>query len=254
MPGVQGRVALVTGASKGIGLATAKLLQDHGAMVMGVARTEADLIATGLPNILAADLSTKEECRRVVQETKRRLNVDAIDILICNHGLGSAHETRLDLQDIDVFRLSMQTNLDGPYYLTRFIMPDMVANKYGRCVYTSSTAAIDAEINGVGYNTSKAALCGLMRSVCQDGGPLNITANAVCPGWVRTEMAERSAQAEADRRGVTVDAVWQERASLYSAKRVVTPQEVAHTILFLASEESSGVSGESIRVSLGCPY
>ena len=254
MPGVQGRVALVTGASKGIGLATAKLLHDQGAMVMGVARTEADLVATGLPYILAADLSKQDECRRVVQETKRRLNVDAIDILICNHGLGSAHETRLDLQDIDVFRLSMQTNLDGPFYLTHFIMPDMVANKYGRCVYTASTAAIDAEANGVGYNTSKAALCGLMRSVCQDGGPFNITANAVCPGWVRTEMAERSAQAEADKRGVTVDIVWQERASLYSAKRVVTLQEVAHTILFLASEESSGVSGESIRVSLGCPY
>lgn len=81
-----------------------------------------------------------------------------------------------------------------------------------------------------------------------------MTANAVLPGWVKTEMADRSAKAEAKQRGMTKEQVWNERAALYPPKRVVTPEEVAHTILFLASEESSGVSGESIRVSLGCPY
>ena len=126
-------------------------------------------------------------------------------------------------------------------------------HRYGRCVYTSSTAAIDAEYAGAGYNTSKTGLLGLMRSVCQDGGRFNITANAVCPGWVRTEMAEKSAQAEAKLKGVTPEKIWEERAALYNAQRVVTPEEVAHTILFLASEESSGVSGEAIRVALGCP-
>lgn len=74
------------------------------------------------------------------------------------------------------------------------------------------------------------------------------------PGWVRTEMAERSAIAEAKQKGVTPEEIWTERAALYPPKRVVTPEEVAQTILFLASEESSGVSGESIRVSLGCPF
>ena len=93
-----------------------------------------------------------------------------------------------------------------------------------------------------------------MRSVCQDGGPYGVTANAVLPGWVRTEMAERSAEAEAKEKGVTKEEIWKERSALYPPKRVVTPEEVAHTILFLASEESSGISGESIRVSLGCPF
>ncbi|GKY92146.1 hypothetical protein MPSEU_000185900 [Mayamaea pseudoterrestris] len=254
MPGVHGRVALVTGASKGIGLATAKLLEQQGAIVVGVARTEADLQASGLKHTLVADLSLEEGCQYAVEETKRRLGVDGIDILVCNHGIGTAHETRLDLTDVDSYHLSMRTNLDGPFYLTRLVMRDMVAKKYGRCVYTSSTAATEAEANGVGYNTSKAGLCGLMRSVCQDGGPFNVTANAVLPGWVRTELAEQSAQVEATKRGINVDDVWKERAALCSAKRVITPEEVAHTILFLASEESSGVSGESIRVSLGCPY
>lgn len=251
MPGVNDRVALVTGASKGIGLATAKLLISKGARVMAIARTESDLASSGLPQYIAADLSTKEGCQAAVDETIRRLG--PIDIFVCNHGIGSALEQPLQYQDLEDFHVSLNTNLVGPFYLTRFIMPGMISNQYGRCVYTSSTAAFASEPAAVGYNTSKAGLCGLMQSVCQDGGIYNITANAVCPGWVRTEMAEKSAIAEAKERCCTVSTIWKERAALYPPKRVVTPEEVAHTILFLASEESSGVSGESIRVSLGCP-
>ena len=90
-----------------------------------------------------------------------------------------------------------------------------------------------------------------MRSVAEDSGAHGITSNAVLPGWVHTEMAERSAKAEAQKRGVTTDQVWKERAALYRPGRVATPEEVAEVIAFLASEESSGVSGEAIRVALG---
>jgi NAD(P)-dependent dehydrogenase (short-subunit alcohol dehydrogenase family) len=127
----------------------------------------------------------------------------------------------------------------------------MIERAYGRMVYTSSTAALNAEHAGSAYNSSKSGLLGLMRSAAQDGGAYGITANAVLPGWVRTEMAERSARHEARDRGVSVDQVWQERSALYPPGRVATPEEVAETIAFLATEESSGVSGESIRVALG---
>jgi len=90
-----------------------------------------------------------------------------------------------------------------------------------------------------------------MRSVAQDGGAYGITSNAVLPGWVRTEMAERSAHAEAKDRGITPEQVWDERAALYPPGRVATPREVAEMIAFLASEESSGVSGQAITVALG---
>jgi NAD(P)-dependent dehydrogenase (short-subunit alcohol dehydrogenase family) len=90
--------------------------------------------------------------------------------------------------------------------------------------------------------------------VAQDAGPHNVTANAVLPGWVRTAMAERSAEAEAHKRGVTVEAIWAERGKLYPPGRVVTPREVAEVIAFLASEESSGVSGEAITVALGAVW
>jgi NAD(P)-dependent dehydrogenase (short-subunit alcohol dehydrogenase family) len=154
-------------------------------------------------------------------------------------------------QDLETWRESMRINLEGPFLLSRLVLPSMVERKYGRIVYTSSTAALVAEQEGSAYNSSKSGLLGLMRSVAEDGGRYGITANSVLPGWVRTEMAERSARAEAEERGITSQQVWAERASLYPAGRVVTPDEVAALIAFLASEESSGISGEAIRVALG---
>jgi NAD(P)-dependent dehydrogenase (short-subunit alcohol dehydrogenase family) len=94
-------------------------------------------------------------------------------------------------------------------------------------------------------------LIGLMRAVAQDAGAYGITSNAVLPGWVRTEMAERSARADAEARGITPEEVWEKREALYRPGRVATPQEVAEMIAFFASEESSGVSGEAVRVALG---
>lgn len=248
MAGVTGRVALVSGAGRGIGLATARLLALRGARVMAVARSEEELAATGL-DYVAADLGTLQGCEAAVTETAQRLG--PVDILVCNHGLGSAHEQVLWEQTPQVWEQSMRINLNGPFHLSRLVMPYMIRNGYGRMVYTSSTAGLIAEHAGSAYNASKAGLLGLMRSAAIDGGTHGITANAVLPGWVRTEMAGRSALAEAQQRGITTDQVWQERAALYPPKRVATPEEVAHMIAFLASEESSGVSGESIRVALG---
>jgi len=154
MPGVSGRVVLITGASRGIGAAAAKLFLDGGAKVMAVSRSEDDLAATGfLPHYFAADLSTMDGCRAAVDATERILG--PIDILVCNHGVGSAAEVPLHETDVEQFKHSMATNLDGPFYLTRLVLPGMVKRRYGRCVYTSSTAAIDAEHAAVGYNTSK---------------------------------------------------------------------------------------------------
>ena len=253
MPGVQGRRTLITGASRGIGLAAAKLFRERGASVCIVARDSRALEASGFTCHVAADLSTQEGCNLAVNRAVEQLG-GPIDILVCNHGIGSAHEKPLHETDVQEFQKSMDTNLMGPFYLTRAVMPAMVQQKWGRIVYTSSTAATEAEPEAVGYNTSKAGLCGLMRSVAQDGGIHNVTSNAVLPGWVKTEMADKSALAEAEAKGTTPEEIWKERAALYPAKRVLTPEEVAHTILFLASAESSGVSGEAIRVSGGCPW
>lgn len=251
MAGVEGRVALVTGAGRGIGLAAAKLLAQRGAKVMAVARSERELVASGL-EYCVADLGSEEGCYAAVDAAEQRLG--PVDILVCNHGIGSAHEKVLWEQDLETWRETMRLNLDAPFYLSHRVLPGMVKRRYGRLVYTSSTAALAAEHAGSAYNASKSGLLGLMRSVAQDGGEYGITANGVLPGWVRTEMAERSARAEAEQRGITSEDVWRERAALYRPGRVATPEEVAQLIAFFASEESSGVSGESVRVALGSPW
>jgi NAD(P)-dependent dehydrogenase (short-subunit alcohol dehydrogenase family) len=248
MAGVEGRVALVTGGGRGIGRATAELLAARGARVMCVARSEKDLADVGL-EYSVADLGSPEGCAHAVAETEQRLG--PIEIFVCNHGIGSAHERVVWEQDPEIWNETMRVNLDGPFHLSKLILQGMIGRKYGRLVYTSSTAGLVAEHAGSAYNSSKHGLLGLMRSVAQDGGAYGITSNAVLPGWVRTEMAERSARQEAEDRGITSDQVWEERAALYPPGRVATPQEVAEMIAFLASEESSGVSGEAIRVALG---
>ncbi len=251
MPGVEARVTLVTGAGRGIGKATTELLAARGARVMAVSRSEAELAALGV-EYAVADLGTVEGCTLAVEETVKRLG--PVEIFVCNHGIGSAHERVLWEQDPDVWYETMRINLDGPFHLSRLLLRGMVERNYGRVVYTSSTAGRVAELAGSAYNCSKHGLLGLMRSVAQDGGAHGVTSNALLPGWVRTEMAERSAEAEARDRGVSPQEIWKERDAMYLPGRVVTPLEVAEMIAFLSSEESSGVSGQAITVALGSEW
>lgn len=245
---MKGRVALVTGGGRGIGREAALLLAAAGARVMITARNEAELKSVGI-DYVAADLGTPEGCARAVTETERRLG--PVDILVVNHGIGSAHEKLVWEQDPATWRETMRINLDGPFELARLTVGGMCKRGYGRLVFTSSTAGEKAERSGSAYTASKHGLIGLARAVAQDAGPFNVTSNAVLPGWVRTAMAERSAKAEAERRGIGVDDVWRERAEIYPQKRVLEPREVAEVIAFLCSDAAGGVNGEAITVALG---
>jgi NAD(P)-dependent dehydrogenase (short-subunit alcohol dehydrogenase family) len=249
---VEGRVAIVTGAGRGIGRATALALAGRGARVLGVSRTEGELasLAEEAPvEVLIESVATEEGCERIVAETRTRLG--PVEILVLNAGIGSGHEREIWAQETSVWRETMAVNLDGPFFLCRAASADMKEGGWGRIVMVSSTSGEVGSPSTSAYTASKHGLMGLMRSVAQDLGPHGATCNAVLPGWVRTEMAERSARIEGERRGVTVDEVWAERAAAYPSNRVVTPEEIAETVAFLASEEASGINGEGVTVALG---
>lgn len=242
------RVALVTGGGRGIGREAAQLLAAAGARVMAVARSEAELASLGL-DYVAADLGTSEGCAQAIAATEKRLG--PIDILVVNHGIGSAHEKLVWEQDPAIWRETMRINLDAPFELARLTVGGMCKRGFGRLVFTSSTAGEKAERSGSAYTASKHGVIGLARAIAQDAGPFGVTSNAVLPGWVRTAMAERSARAESERRKITVEQVWKERAAIYPQNRVLEPVEVARVIAFLCSDAAGAVNGEAITVALG---
>ena len=112
----------------------------------------------------------------------------------------------------------MDVNLDGPFHLTRLAARDMIEQRWGRIVMVSSTAGEVGAAATSAYCAAKHGLLGLMRAVAQDVAPFNVTCNAVCPGWVRTQMAEAHTEHEAKERGMTVEEIWAERAAEYPGR------------------------------------
>jgi NAD(P)-dependent dehydrogenase (short-subunit alcohol dehydrogenase family) len=248
-----GRVALVTGAGRGIGRSVARSLAMRGAGVMAVARTEHDLasLAAEVAGIeyMTASVATAASCAEITAETRRLIG--PIDILVNNAGIDTGEERAIWDQDPEVWRETLAVNLDAPFHLTRDASRDMIERGWGRIVMVSSTAGQVGGPEMSAYCSSKHGLIGLTRSVALDVGRHGVTCNAVAPGWVHTPMSERTAAIEAERRGISTDQVWGERNASYPQGRVVTPDEVAEVITFLVDEGSSAVNGEVITVALG---
>lgn len=250
-----GRVTLVTGASSGIGRATAVELARRGEHVMAVARREgllADLARETGVSYVACSLDTAEGCERAITETRQRLG--PIEILVNNAALGAADDSSVLEVSLEAWRRVMKVNLEAPFVLTHLAAADMVQRGWGRIVMVSSTAGQVGGPDRIAYCSSKHGLLGLMRAAAVDLAAYGVTCNAVLPGWVRTDMAEQSASKEAAARAMTTVELWAERIAAYPAGRCATPEEVARTIAFLASEDASAISGEAVTIALGAQW
>jgi NAD(P)-dependent dehydrogenase (short-subunit alcohol dehydrogenase family) len=246
-----GKVAIVTGASSGIGRATAVLLAARGAQVLAVGRDEARLAKLAAERGVTpciATLENAEACARVIACARK---LGPVAILVNCAGRGGYLDRPIWEQSSEDWRATMAVNLDAPFELTKAAAQDIRKTGWGRVVMISSTAGEIGAPSMSPYCASKHGVIGLMRSVAQDLAPHNATCNAILPGWVKTEMAERDAEQEAQQRGLTVAAVWAERAAANPARRVLEPEEIAKVVGFLVSDEAAGVNGEAITVSLG---
>jgi NAD(P)-dependent dehydrogenase (short-subunit alcohol dehydrogenase family) len=249
---MQDRVTLIAGASSGIGRTTALTMARRGARVMAVARRAdrlRELAEEGGVAVRSVDLASEAGCREAVEAT--RTAVGPVEVLVVAAGIGSAGEAAVWEEDPRVWAESLRVNLEAPFHLIRLAAADMVAAGRGRIVVVSSTAGVIGDAGMPAYCAAKHGVIGLVRASALDLAPHGVTCNAVLPGWVRTEMAERSAAATAAARGITADEVWRERERSYAAGRVPTAGEVADTICWLCSDAASGVSGETIAVTLG---
>lgn len=250
-----GRVAIVTGASSGIGRASAIALAAEGATVLAVARTGEKLAAlareVGGIVPLACSIETAKACAEVV-DAARKLGTPLI--LINNAGLGGYLDSPIFDHRLDHWRTMMAVNLDAPFELTRLVSQDIRKAGFGRVITISSTAGEVGAPSMSAYCASKHGVIGLMRAVAHDIAPFGATANSILPSWVRTEMSERDAEREARERGLSVEAIWQERAKQNPAGRIVTPEEVANLVAYLASKKASGINGQAVTISIGAVW
>jgi NAD(P)-dependent dehydrogenase (short-subunit alcohol dehydrogenase family) len=201
---------------------------------------------------LPGSIDTPEGCLDVIEWVHGRAG--PVTILVNNAGRGGWHDRPIWDQDRDGWRASMAVNLDAPFELTRGFVGDMIEAGWGRIVMISSTAGQMGAPSMAPYCASKHGVIGLMRSVAQDVAPHGVTCNAILPGWVRTEMADRDAEREAARRGMSAEEVWAERAGESPARRVVKPEEIADVVAYLSSPAAAAVNGEAITVSLGSSW
>ena len=248
-------IALVTGASRGIGRAIALSLAASGAKVAVTARSMESLEilvtvisdAGGQALAIADDLADREAAARIVDRVKTAWG--PIEILVNNAGVGSSQDPRplVDYDD-DFWDLSFAVNVNAPYRLTKLVLPDMVQARWGRIINIASVVGKLPTLHGAAYSASKHALLGLTKVTALEMGDKGITANAVCPGVTATLMNDIRLKYDARRMGKTFEQL-EESASLLG--RRLDPEEVATLAVFLAGDSTGAINGQSFNVCGG---
>ncbi len=244
-----GKVALVTGGGSGIGAATVAHLRRSGAEVVILGPdTEAQKAVAAETGAMAVvgDASDDDDCAAAVAVARERWG--RLDTLVCCAGIG-AFGTVVDV-GADEWRRVMRINLDSGYVAARSCLPLLVENA-GTVVLVSSLAGTLAVPAAAAYVTAKHALIGLVRSLAVDFGPLGVRANAVCPGLVRTGMADLVMHNLGAPAGLDRAAAYRRATSLTPLRRAADPAEIADVIAFLAGPRSAVITGAMLMADCG---
>lgn len=249
------RIALVTGAGRGIGRASALALATSGARVALVARSDAELaqVVAKIGNLkrsclsIVADLSDRNAPRQVVEHVQATWG--PIEILVNNAGIGSSANPKplVDFDD-NFWEQTFAINVTAPYLLTKLVLPDMMRTRWGRIINIASINAKVPALHAAAYVASKHALAGLTKATARETADCGITCNAVCPGVTATRMNDKRLDYDARRLDKTFEQLEAEASPL---GRRLLPDEVAAVIAFLASEAAAAVNGQLINVCGG---
>lgn len=255
--GLRGRAAIVGGASKGIGLATARMLAAEGARVALAARTAATLdaaaasIRADLPGAEAiavpCDMSSAADIARLVRETAERFG--AIDIVVNN--AGGPPPGRFDQHDDEAWLRAFDQNLMSVVRLTRAALPWLQRSDQARVINITSTAVKEPIDGLILSNSVRLGTTGLAKTLSKELGPLGITVNNVGPGLTLTDRIRPVIEAQARAAGRTFDEVAAERTQRIPTGRMGAPEDVAAMIVFLASRQARQVTGQTILVDGG---
>ncbi len=252
---LEGRVALVTGASRGIGKAISLALAREGAAVALGARTEKDLrrVASAieaedgkaLPVFL--DVADRASIEKAASQAVSELG--PVEILVNNAGIAESAKT-VEMSD-DLWDEHLRVNLTGAYRVTQAFLPGLIERGWGRIINIASTAGKVGFLYTAAYCASKHGLIGFTRALALEMARYDITVNAICPGFVATDMAARSAARIARKTGVSEEEARAKLARISPQNRMIEPEEVAQVAVMLASEQARGINGQAINVDGG---
>jgi len=239
---LSGRVAIVTGASQGIGRACAIELAKRGASIALVARNQQKLeevaaeMAPARTRVTPADIENEDQIKAAFKAVIADLG--KIDILVNNAGITRDQLVmRMKRSDWDAV---LNTNLTSAYLCTQQVISSMLKQRWGRIINVTSVFGHMGQAGQANYASSKAGLIGLTMAIARELGSRNITCNAVSPGFIETAMTS-----------VLSDDLKQNALKMIPLGRVGTPEEVAHCVAFLASEEASYITGHVLNVNGG---
>lgn len=246
-----GKVALITGSSKGIGKAIAEEMARHGAQVVISSRKAevCEAVAAAINKELEgepggavaipAHIGHKEEIERLVSETRARLG--HIDVLVCNAAVNPFYGPMRELPDVALERI-LGTNIISNHWLAQAVLPEMVERKDGAIIIVSSVGGLKGSQELGAYCISKAADVQLVRNLAVENGPHNVRVNAISPGLIRTDFA-RALWENPD--------ILEQRTAGDPLRRIGEPEEVAGIAVYLASRAGSFTTGQNFVIDGG---
>ena len=236
----KGKVALITGASRGIGRAIAIELAKNGASISinynsdikSAKETQKLVNKTGVKSeIFKADVSKQKDVKTLIKNTEKKLG--PIDLLVTNAGIALLSKSLLEL-DYDVWKKTMATNVDGTLLPIKEVLPGMIKRKFGRIVCISSVAGLGMRPNMITYGTSKAAVIALVRNLSAAVAP-HVRINSVAPGLIETDMIQ-----SLDKK------VRKTMVETTPLQRIGQPKDIANTVCYLLSDKSDFTTGQTL--------
>ena len=244
-----GQIAVLTGASKGMGLAMAQGLAQHGATVVISARTQStldkaaeqinQLVGTERAIPIACNAGVKDDLANLITQTHQRAG--PVDIVVGNAGVNPYYGPTSQIPD-DAYEKTMASNVQGNLWLAQLAAPDMIARQRGSMMFTASIGAFKASETLGTYGMSKLALIGLVRNLAAEFGPSGVRCNAICPGLIRTDFARALWENPDVEKRIKND---------IPMRRLGDPNDLAGVAVFLASDASRYMTGQALTVCGG---
>ncbi len=250
------RVVFITGAAGGIGFEMAKQFAKDGAMVV-ISDSDAkrlenaeSILRNQSLNVLSIRVDVTDENQIIAALNETYIKHGRIDILVNNAGL--QYMSPIEKFPTDKFELLIKVMLVASFITTKHVFPIMKQQKFGRIINMASVNGLIGFAGKAAYNSAKHGIIGLTKVTALEGAEYNITANAICPGYVDTDLVQNQLAALAKTRNISIDKVLDEIIyPLVPQKRLLTVDEIANYVLFLSGEKALGITGQAVVIDGG---